>query len=74
MTRGSWRAGGFNYSVGPIPQTAASNGNLFKPETTEDVELGAKYSDDSLGMPMTVNFDVFSQWVKNIQRSASIST
>ncbi len=74
VTRGSWRAGGYNYSVFPANVTAAAGGNLYLPETTEDVELGVKYSGSSLGMPMTFNADVFSQWVKNIQRAAYIST
>jgi iron complex outermembrane receptor protein len=69
-TRGSWRAGGFNYSVQPIPITANLGGNLFLPETTKDVEIGIKYAGDSLGMPITFNADFFNQWVKNIQRAA----
>jgi iron complex outermembrane receptor protein len=73
-TRGSWRAGGFNYSVQPVNSTAADGGNRFSPETTEDVEVGFKYSGDSLGVPITWNADFFNQWVKNIQRSAYIST
>ena len=72
--RGSWRGGGYNYSVFPANVTAAQGGNLFLPETTQDVELGLKYSGDSLGVPVTFNVDVYNQWVKNIQRSAYILT
>jgi iron complex outermembrane receptor protein len=72
--RGSWRAGGYNYSVTPINVTAAGGGNLFLPETTQDIEAGIKYSGDSLGVPVTFNADVYNQWVKNIQRSAYIQT
>jgi iron complex outermembrane recepter protein len=72
--RGSWRSGGYNYSVPPLNVTAAGGGNRFLPETTYDVEVGAKYSGDSLGMPMTMNVDVYSQWVKDIQRAAYILT
>jgi iron complex outermembrane receptor protein len=72
--RGSWRAGGYNYSVTPLNVTAAEGGNLFKPETTQDIEVGVKYSGDSLGVPITANVDFFNQWVKNIQRSAYILT
>jgi len=71
--RGSWRSGGFNYSVNPIPTTASTGGNLFLPETTKDVEVGLKYSGDSLGMPVTFNIDAFNQWVTNIQRSAYVT-
>jgi len=72
--RGSWRAGGYNYSVTPLNVTAAEGGNLFKPETTKDVEVGLKYSGDSLGIPVTFNADFYNQWVNNIQRSAYILT
>ncbi|PEQ11509.1 hypothetical protein B2G71_16910 [Novosphingobium sp. PC22D] len=72
--RGSWRAGGFNYSVAPIAVTAAGGGNLFLPETTKDIEAGVKYSGNGLGVPATFNADVFNQWVDNIQRAAYILT
>ncbi|MBW8754117.1 MAG: TonB-dependent receptor [Sphingomonadales bacterium] len=72
--RGSWRAGGYNYSVTPLNVTAANGGNLFLPETTQDIEGGIKYSGNGLGVPVTFNADVYNQWVKNIQRSAYILT
>jgi iron complex outermembrane recepter protein len=72
--RGSWRAGGYNYSVTPINVTAQNGGNLFLPETTVDIEAGVKYSGRGLGVPVTVNADFFNQWVKNIQRSAYVLT
>ena len=72
--RGSWRSGGYNYSVFPANVTAAAGGNRFLPETTYDAEIGIKYSGDSIGVPMTLNADVYSQWVKNIQRAAYILT
>ncbi len=72
--RGSWRAGGYNYSVFPANVTAASGGNLFLPETTQDIEVGLKYSGDSLGLPVTFNADIYNQWVENIQRAAYILT
>jgi len=71
--RGSWRTGGFNYSVTPIPVVAAAGGNLFRPETTKDVELGVKYSGNGLGVPVTFTADVFNQWVDNIQRAAYVT-
>ena len=72
--RGSWRAGGYNYSVTPLNVTAAAGGNLFLPETTYDIEAGIKYSGDGIGVPVTFNADVYNQWVKDIQRSAYILT
>ncbi len=68
--RGSWRAGGYNYSVTPINVTAANGGNRYLPETTQDIEVGLKYSGDSLGVPVTFNIDFYNQWVKDIQRAA----
>jgi len=72
--RGSWRAGGYNYSVFPANVTAVNGGNLFLPETTRDVEAGFKFSGDSLGVPLTLNADAYIQWTRNIQRSAYILT
>ena len=72
--RGSWRAGGYNYSVFPANVTAANGGNLYLPETTQDIEIGLKYSGDGLGVPVTFNADFYNQWVKNIQRAAYLLT
>ncbi|MCB2073291.1 MAG: TonB-dependent receptor, partial [Novosphingobium sp.] len=72
--RGSWRSGSYNYSTPPINDVALNGGNKFLPETTYDVELGVKYSGDSLGVPVTFNADVYQQWVKNIQRAVYIFT
>ena len=71
-TRGSWRTGGFNYSVAPINATAADGGNRFGPETTRDVEVGVKYSGSDIGLPVTFNADVYNQWVSDIQRAAYV--
>jgi len=70
--RGSWRAGGYNYSVPPIDATAGEGGNRFNPETTKDIELGLKYSGNGLGMPVTFNVAAYQQWVDDIQRAAYV--
>lgn len=70
--RGSWRAGGYNYSVPPIDVTADEGGNRFNAETTKDVELGLKYSGDGLGVPLTLNIAAYNQWVNNVQRAAYV--
>jgi iron complex outermembrane recepter protein len=70
--RGSWRAGGFNYSVPPLDATASGGGNRFNPETARDVEIGIKYSGDTLGIPVTLNVSAYNQWVKDIQRAAYV--
>ncbi len=71
-TRGSWRSGGFNYTLPPNPLSAEAGGSAFAPETTQDVEVGLKYSGRELGFPATFNVDFYNQWVKNIQRGANI--
>ncbi len=71
-TRGSWRAGGYNFSVAPINTTSAQGGNAFLPETTQDVELGVKYAGTELGVPIVFNADIFNQWIYNVQRAAYI--
>lgn len=71
-TRGSWRSGGFNYTLPPNPLPAEAGGSAFAPETTQDVEVGLKYSGRGLGFPATFNIDFYNQWVKNIQRGANI--
>jgi iron complex outermembrane receptor protein len=68
-TRGSWRTGGFNGAVTPLPTTADKSGNLFESETTEDVEIGSKYSGRLLGQPLRLNLAVYNQWVHNVQRT-----
>ncbi|SCW38987.1 iron complex outermembrane recepter protein [Sphingobium faniae] len=68
-TRGSWRAGGFNFTGTPIDETGANGGNIFLPETTKDVEVGAKYNGYVGGMRFNVTADVYTQWVKNVQRA-----
>jgi iron complex outermembrane receptor protein len=71
-TRGSWRAGGFNGTASPVAETAAEGGNLFLPETTEDVEIGSKFSSHVGGVPVVLNIAAFNQWVHNVQRVAYV--
>lgn len=73
-TRGSWRAGGFNYSQAPNSAPAAVGGNQFLPETTWDIEGGLKYSGRALGFPLSFNVAVYNQVVKNIQRGANVNS
>jgi iron complex outermembrane recepter protein len=72
--RGSWRTGGFNYSLPPLPLDSSQGGNKFKPETTYDIEAGLKYNGRALGFPTTFNVAVYNQWVKNIQRGAAVTS
>jgi iron complex outermembrane receptor protein len=68
VQRGSWRTGGINGQAPPKLATAAEGGDVYLPETTTDVELGAKFRGDILGIPVTLNIDGYNQWVKNLQR------
>ena len=67
--RRSWRAGGFNGTAPPLVPGIASITNLFKPETTRDVEIGAKYSGNFLGHPLRINLALYNQWIDNVQRA-----
>jgi iron complex outermembrane receptor protein len=69
-SRGSWRAGGFNGTSPAVDALAAGGGNVFQPETTEDVEIGAKYNGHVAGMPVRLEVAGYNQWVNNIQRTA----
>ncbi len=66
--RGSWRSGGFNGNAPPRAGTSAVGGTEFLPETTEDVEVGAKFEGRLGAMPFRLNVDAYNQWIHDIQR------
>ena len=66
--RGSWRSGGLNYSSPPNPGTAEVSGNTFLPETTKDMELGAKFNGRVGALPFTATVDVYKQWINDVQK------
>jgi iron complex outermembrane recepter protein len=66
--RGSWRTGGISGQAPAVAAPIEQGGNIYKPETTIDVEIGAKYRGDLFGIPFTLNVDAFNQWVNNVQR------
>jgi iron complex outermembrane recepter protein len=68
VTRGSWRSGGFNGYSPSVEATAAAGGNEFLPEKTHDVEIGAKFRGDVMGMPAVFDIALYNQWITNIQR------
>jgi iron complex outermembrane receptor protein len=67
--RRSWRAGGFNGTAPPFVSGIASITNLFKPESTIDAEIGAKYSGSVLDHPLRFNLALYDQWIDNVQRA-----
>ena len=63
--RGSWRTGGFNgTSAASFPNAAT-----FKPETTYDFELGAKFAGHLGSLPAHLNLALYDQHVKDVQRA-----
>lgn len=63
--RGSWRTGGFNgTSAARFP-----NPDFFKPETTYDFELGAKFAGNIGSVPTRINVALYDQYIKNVQRT-----
>ena len=68
MHRRSWRNGGFNGFVNRVTATAEDGGNLFLPETTHDIEAGAKFAGAFYGRPAQLNVAVYNQWVEDVQR------
>lgn len=68
--RGSWRTGGFN-------ATSAANypyGDSFEPETTYDIEVGAKLTGYVGSVPARMTVAVYNQWVEDVQRTIYIVT
>ena len=63
--RGSWRTGGFNgTSPAHFPDP-----DSFKPETTYDFEVGAKFSGKIGDVPTRLNLALYDQYIKNVQRT-----
>ncbi len=63
--RGSWRTGGFNGTSG----ASFPDASTFKPETTYDFELGAKFAGRLAGMRTRFNLAIFDQYIRNVQRA-----
>lgn len=67
--RGSWRTGGFNGTASSVDAAGKPIPNAFKPETTYDFELGAKFNGRLGDMPATMNVAVYNQTIKNVIRA-----
>lgn len=68
-SRRSWRSGGFNGTAPPTVEDVDGLTNLFKPETTYDVELGAKFAGRVFDLPVRANLALFKQWIDDVQRA-----
>ncbi|ETI64263.1 hypothetical protein C100_08515 [Sphingobium sp. C100] len=73
QTRGSWRAGGINGIAPPIDALPDAGGSLYLPETTEDIEIGAKFNGVVAGQRGHLYLATYRQNVKNIQRTQLIN-
>lgn len=67
--RGSWRTGGFNGTASSLDAKGNPIPNSFKPETTYDVEIGAKFNGRVADMPATLNVAIYNQEIKNVIRA-----
>jgi iron complex outermembrane receptor protein len=67
-TRGSFRSGGFNGAAPPKNADATGGGDIFDSEHTQDVEAGVKFRGSAFGRPVTLNVDVYNQWIQDVQR------
>jgi iron complex outermembrane receptor protein len=68
--RGSFREGGFNgTSTVPNPNGTGAIYDQFKPETSTDVEVGAKFSGKIATLPARLNIAVYDQQIRDVQRA-----
>jgi iron complex outermembrane receptor protein len=69
VTRRSYRNGGYNGVVRPVPGLGNNGGNGYDVETVTDAELGVKLRGTG-PTRFTMNFAVYHDWVRNAQRVA----
>jgi iron complex outermembrane receptor protein len=70
VTRRSYRNGGFNGVVRPVPGLGNQGGNGYGRETVTDVELGAKYQGRIADLPFRLSAALYNNWIKQAQRVA----
>jgi iron complex outermembrane receptor protein len=69
VTRRSYRNGGYNGVVRPVPGLGTVGGNGYDVETVTDAEIGFKLS-GSGSTRFTLNGAVYQNWIKDAQRVA----
>ena len=69
-SRRSYRNGGFNNVVRPVPGPGTAGGNGYGRETVTDGEIGAKYQGQAGGLPIRLNVALYQNWIENAQRVA----
>ncbi|MFS0736615.1 TonB-dependent receptor [Sphingomonas sp. 1P06PA] len=66
VTRRSYRNGGFNNVVRPVPGLGINGGNGYGIETVTDAELGVKYG----AGPTRFSLALYQNWIEDAQRVA----
>lgn len=69
-SRRSYRNGGYNNVVRPVPGLGTAGGNGYDTEQVTDVELGTKLDGRLAGMPARLNVALFHNWIEDAQRVA----
>jgi iron complex outermembrane receptor protein len=69
-SRRSYRNGGFNNVVRPVPGLGTEGGNGYDTEQVTDVEVGTKLEGRLAGMPARLNVALYHNWIEDAQRVA----
>lgn len=70
VNRRSYRNGGYNGVVKPVPGFGTAGGNGYDLETVTDAEIGAKFRGVVGATRLTLNAAAYTDWIKNAQRVA----
>ena len=70
VTRRSYRNGGYNGVVRPVPGLGNAGGNGYDLETVTDAEIGAKFRGAIGATRLTLNAAAYTDWIKKAQRVA----
>ncbi|MFC4312269.1 TonB-dependent receptor [Steroidobacter flavus] len=69
-SRRSFRNGGYNNVVRPVPGLGTEGGNGYDTEQVTDVEVGTKFDGRLGGMPARLNVALYHNWIEDAQRVA----
>jgi iron complex outermembrane receptor protein len=71
-SRHSYRNGGYNGFVKPVPGLGDVGGNRYDSEEVTDLEIGTKFQGRIADIPVRTNIALYSLWIKDAQRAASV--
>ncbi len=69
-SRRSYRNGGYNNTLLPVPGLGTAGGDGYGTETDTDIETGAKFQGRIAQIPVLANVAVFSNFAENAQHAA----